>query len=141
MAYLLTVVAASSRVCTPEGSIFDISTQEALDSFTNNCTAANSTVRFGTNYTDSFVLPRITNVTGDIEITASDRLESIEIPDVEYLSGLWVSEALNLARVSLPKVRYIKNVYLNTSAADPVLEFPLLERVDSLLLYGNWSRY
>lgn len=138
---ILTVKDASARVCAPEGAFFNISTQESLDSFTNNCTTVNSTVRFGTNYTDSFVLPNITNVTGDVIITASDRLASIEIPDVEYLSGLWISDALDLARISLPKVRHIKNVYLNTSAAEPVLDFPLLERVDSLLLYGNWSRY
>ncbi|KAL4913679.1 hypothetical protein BDW62DRAFT_205346 [Aspergillus aurantiobrunneus] len=131
---------AFSQICSPEPAYsFDISTQEELDNLSKRCTTLNESAYFYTNYTESFVLSNITHAQRYLTFYPSDIVSSLELPDLEYVESLEINGVRGPGRVSAPRVRSIKHLYLRTYAPETSLDFPLLEHVESLTLHGNWS--
>ncbi|KAL3475404.1 hypothetical protein BJX99DRAFT_229852 [Aspergillus californicus] len=151
---LLIVVAAAvfpavtAQICNPPWGEYGYSymahSQSELDGIAERCTTVNGSVVMGFNYTGSFYLPNVRNITRlfrwamDADLTQMPTPTSVDLPDLEYLgSSMWLNSLPTLRNVSMPR--------LKTAGWDVNMDyvyeadFRSLETAEYLTITGNMS--
>ncbi|KAL1855060.1 hypothetical protein Plec18170_004474 [Paecilomyces lecythidis] len=107
--------AATAQICNPEngyyGPAYIVNTQHDLDTIASTCTIVNGSVVIGTNYTGSFSLPHVQNITGEIRWQSNIYTNSkpvptsVDFPDLDALGGsLYLQGLSSLLSFSAPKL-------------------------------------
>lgn len=101
-----------------------------------------------TNFTGPFILPNITNITGNIildwwDFKPTPNVTAIVLPDLQYLGrGIGV---LNLAEtlesVQFPKLEFIRSLSLLQYPDGASVNFSSLKTTERLRLEGNYTQY
>ncbi|KAL4922056.1 hypothetical protein BDW62DRAFT_172899 [Aspergillus aurantiobrunneus] len=141
--------AATAQLCTPllgsYGYTYIVENQSEVDEIAAHCTTVNGGIMIAPNYTGSFFLPNVRNLTnglgwfrviGDPETEATP--VSVELPDLEYAgSDLSLNGLPTLRNVSMPRLKTVSR-HLN---ADYVYEadFRALETAEYVAITGNMS--
>lgn len=127
---------------------YDISTafssQDDLDSRLAGCTTINGWLHISLNYTGSFVLSNITNISGGISTYGgsgnSTALTSIEANDLISIDELTIFNVPALNNVSFPNLESIRQLSVSLTNIDGELHFPSLKNATIVLLNGPISR-
>ncbi|KAL4744264.1 hypothetical protein BDW72DRAFT_209140 [Aspergillus terricola var. indicus] len=118
-----------TQVCTPEtlygyDYAYYIANQSTLDNIASECTSINGSIRISNNYTGSFYLPNIRNISGDIQWYADSSnfyeyehsigrydtspVNSVSFPDLEHIDGsLDLQYLYDLRNISAPKLSMV----------------------------------
>jgi hypothetical protein len=86
-----------------------------LDEIAEHCTTVNGSIVMAYNYTGSFYLPKVRNITslfrwvfGKNDINKEPTPTSVNPPDLEYLgSSLWLNGLRTVRNVSMPKLKTV----------------------------------
>jgi hypothetical protein len=108
-----------AQICTPDYDdhgrrAYIVNTQSDLDMIAAECTTVNGSISVGTNYTGSFSLPNVRNIS-NIWWEESRPLASyipaptsMDLPDLEVLGyGLYLDGLPTLANFSAPKLKTV----------------------------------
>ncbi|KAL3440342.1 hypothetical protein BJX65DRAFT_35063 [Aspergillus insuetus] len=116
---------------------YTVRTQNEVNTLARNCTEIVGELGL-VDWSGSLTLPNITRV-GTITLY-SGNVSSVDLPELEYLGGnLILTDLPTLSRVSLPKLEYIKGLYLDLVGDAPELQIPRLANASSVHLRGNFS--
>ncbi|KAH8431702.1 uncharacterized protein LDX57_009357 [Aspergillus melleus] len=138
-----------SQECTPpnELSWFNVTDQRYIDALSSSCTTMIGALMIATNFTGPFILPNITNITGEImldwwDFKPTPNVTVIDLPDLQYMqSDIQVGSLANtLERISLPKLEYLRSMHLKQYIDHAKLDFSGLKKADRLFLRGNYSK-
>jgi hypothetical protein len=131
---------ASAQVCDLDPNYYYIDRPEQLEELSRNCTTLDGWIYAQDNFTGSFTLPGVTNITGALTLNgrAAPGLTSIELPDLEFAYDLRLYGVQN---VSLPRLSEVKLGLEISSQSDGTYNFPSLISADRISLSGNLSRY
>ncbi|KAL4882504.1 hypothetical protein BJY04DRAFT_41768 [Aspergillus karnatakaensis] len=110
------------------------STQEALDLFAGCTTIIGGGVDLSRNFTGTFSLPGVTNITGTIGGGSDTGELTIEMPDLQYLGGLYTSYT-NMSRISFPELRTIGNSWLTLDRGNENIEILLPKLTSATRIY------
>ncbi|PYH47099.1 uncharacterized protein BP01DRAFT_364113 [Aspergillus saccharolyticus JOP 1030-1] len=114
-----------------------IYSQAQLDQLTQNCTQLHGDLVVGTNYTGSFIVHNVTNITSSIGLNNSTTgLTSLEAPDLValYSAGFYCPSSLR--SISLPRLETAEVLTVKAGSAITV-STPSLRNVSYLNLYGS----
>lgn len=119
--------------------------QDQLDSRLAGCTSIDGWLNIAHNYTGSFVLNNITNITGGIGTYDENRedltaLTSIQANGLISIQELRIYRVLTLKNVSFPNLKSIDNLKLDLTSDDGELYFPSLENANTVSIYGPISK-
>ncbi|EEP75974.1 predicted protein [Uncinocarpus reesii 1704] len=137
--------AAVAELCTPTsgdyGRVFYVYSQSDLDTIAAKCTTVDGSIFIGTNYTGSFRLPNVRNITSAFQQEPSfphksdPAPTSIDIPDLEYLGGSLIVDFPTVAKLSAPK---LKKVHWELRVQDvATVDFRSLEEARYISVSGN----
>lgn len=138
-----------AQICTPNygtnGYAYTVTTQSELDMIATECTTVNGSIIIGTNYTGSFSLPNVRNITSQFWMEgrpislSTSAPASIDIPDLEFLGdGLFLRDLQILTNFSAPKLRTVRLVTMDHAQS---VDLRSLEGAESLDIIGNITRY
>ncbi|RAL14531.1 uncharacterized protein BO97DRAFT_272057 [Aspergillus homomorphus CBS 101889] len=106
---------AAGQVCRPPrgqyGYIYYARNQSSLDTIARNCTTVDGSIVIATNFTGSFYLPNVRNITGLIRdeweiYSAGPTPTSISLPDLEFMgSDMDLQRMSSLTSVSAPNLK------------------------------------
>ncbi|GAD98404.1 conserved hypothetical protein [Paecilomyces variotii No. 5] len=109
--------AATAQTCTPDrgyyGYAYIVNAQSDLDTIASKCTTVNGSVVIGTNYTGSFSLPHVQNLTGEFRwesnlANTTPAPTSVDLPDLEFVgSSLDLQGLSSLLSFSAPKLKTV----------------------------------
>ncbi|KAL5041446.1 hypothetical protein BDW71DRAFT_167529 [Aspergillus fruticulosus] len=148
-----------AQVCTPESLYgydyaYYVTNQSTLDTIASECTSINGSILISYNYTGSFYLPSIRNITGDVQWYAdslysyeyegfSNRyvtspVNSISLPDLEHIDGdLKLQHLYDLRNISAPKLSSVgHSVYVDYAYN---VDLRSLQDAEYVSIYGNLS--
>jgi hypothetical protein len=142
---LLNPTVITAQVC-PGIGYPRVASQDDLDTIAQSCTTIDGSFYISQNYTGSFALNNITNITG--EVRGADlihrrilQLTSFELPDLEHVSRLSVHFEPSLEKWSLPKLSYANEISVTIPSELDSLEFPAPTEVGTTQIRGNLTRY
>ncbi|RJE26178.1 hypothetical protein PHISCL_01528 [Aspergillus sclerotialis] len=138
---------AAAQICNPPygkfGHYYWVDRQSALDGIAEHCITVNGSIIITHNYTGSFYLPNIRNITGVLRwdiysFDTAPTLPSVELPDLEHMGDdLMLSGIPTLRNVSMPKLKTVRSDisidYIHGA------DFRSLEKAKSIELKGNMS--
>ncbi|KAL4969434.1 uncharacterized protein BDV14DRAFT_165935 [Aspergillus stella-maris] len=138
---------AAARDCRPDDASYDIHSQDQLDELSNDCTTINGGIRILNNYTGSFVLNNVVNITSlraedptDDNDNPNSELTSIELPDLQYVNRLLDIQTRPVTRLSLPRLRSV-NESLHVAIRDEgEVRLPALSEAGDITVEGNITR-
>ncbi|RAH68451.1 uncharacterized protein BO66DRAFT_472660 [Aspergillus aculeatinus CBS 121060] len=113
-----------------------IYTQDQLDQLTQNCTTLYGDLVVGSNYTGSFIVHNLTNITSSLSVQNSTGLTSLEAPDLISLYVAGFSYASSLRSISLPQLQTAE-VFTVKSRTPLTVSAPNLRNVSYLNLLGS----
>ncbi|KAL4769863.1 hypothetical protein BDW60DRAFT_218634 [Aspergillus nidulans var. acristatus] len=131
-----------------------VANQSNLDTIASECTSINGSILISYNYTGSFYLPSIRNITGDVQWHAdstssyeswgsADRyvtspVDSISLPDLEHIDGdLKLQHLYDLRNISAPKLSSVgRSVYVDYAYN---VDLRSLQGAEYVSIYGNLS--
>lgn len=149
-----------AQVCTPESlygydHAYKIADQSTLDTIASECTSINGSIYILSNYTGSFYLPNIRNISGDVHwyadtsylyesvdstarpVTSSG--SSVSFPDLEHINGsLDLQAGYNLRNISAPKLSLVGRLVQVDYAHD--VDLRSLQHAEYASIFGNLSR-
>ncbi|OAX78846.1 hypothetical protein ACJ72_06843 [Emergomyces africanus] len=141
-----TSLTATAKICTPppeRNGLFHVDSQSAVDKLAKRCTTINGSLHIARNYTGSFYLPHVRNISGNIEWghyldSEKPKPSSLNLPDLEYLgSSIPLNGLPTLTILSMPKLKTLGGD-INIDYAHEV-DFRSLETADSVDFKGNIS--
>lgn len=115
-----------------------------MDGIAERCTTINGSLIISHNYTGSFYLPNVRNLTGVLRwdiytFDTEPTLPSVDLPDLEYVGDdLMLSTIPTLRNVSMPKLKTVRSDISVDYIYDA--DFRSLKKVKSIVLNGNMSR-
>jgi hypothetical protein len=132
-----------------------VANQSTLDIIASECTSINGSIRISNNYTGSFYLPNIRNISGDIQWYAdpsnmyeyrhstgrfdTSPVNSISLPDLEHIDGsLDLQYLYDLRNISAPKLSMVGHS-VNVDCAYNV-DLRSLQHAKYAYIFGNISR-
>ncbi|KAL3454194.1 hypothetical protein BJX65DRAFT_85148 [Aspergillus insuetus] len=129
---------ASAQVCDLNPNYYYIDRPEQLEELSRNCTTLHGWLYTQDNFTGSFALPRVTNITGALTLNGrvTPGLTNIELPDLEFAYDLRLYGVQN---VSLPRLSEVELGLEISSRSDGIYNFPSLISADRISLSGNLS--
>ncbi|KAL3454114.1 hypothetical protein BJX65DRAFT_262829 [Aspergillus insuetus] len=121
-----------------------VASQDDLDTIAHSCTTIDGDFYISHNYTGSFVLSNVTNITGQLKGTdykygRALQLTSFELPDLQHVSSLSVRFVPSLEKWSLPQLAYTNELYVTIPSKLENLEFPALTELGTTQIRGNLS--
>ncbi|KAJ5464082.1 hypothetical protein N7475_007217 [Penicillium sp. IBT 31633x] len=141
---LLLFSVASAQVCLLNPYYYYVDDPEQVEELSRNCTVLHGWVYVQDNFTGSFNLPRVTNITGVLSVGNDfpSGLTDVQLPDLEYVRDFRLSGVKN---ASLPRLidNRASSEYLlrNLTATVVDISFPVVERVGAIHLLGNISSF
>ncbi|KAL3432214.1 hypothetical protein BDV09DRAFT_206107 [Aspergillus tetrazonus] len=134
-----------AQVCTPESlygydHAYEIADQSTLDAIASECTSINGSIYILSNYTGSFYLPNIRNISGDVHWYAdtSYLYDSISLPDLEHINGsLNIQAGYNLRNISAPKLSLVGRLVQVDYAHN--VDLRSLQHAEYASIFGNLS--
>ncbi|KAL4790464.1 hypothetical protein BDV19DRAFT_372238 [Aspergillus venezuelensis] len=136
---------AAARDCRPDSS-YDIHSQDQLDELSNDCTTINGDIRILKDYTGSFILNNVVNITSlRTEDSSGDKdpeseLTSIELPDLQYVNRLLNIQARHISRLSLPRLISVNESFHVVMRDEGEVHFPALSEAGDITVEGNMTR-
>jgi hypothetical protein len=149
-----------AQVCTPEplygyDYTYYIANQSTLDTIASECTSINGSIQISSNYTGSFYLPNIQNISGDVHWYAdtsylfesadsatrsvTSSVNSISFPDLEHINGsLDLQYCYDLRNISAPKLSLVGHSVQVDYAHD--VDLRSLQHAEYASIFGNLSR-
>ncbi|RAL07791.1 uncharacterized protein BO97DRAFT_408705 [Aspergillus homomorphus CBS 101889] len=114
-----------------------IYSQDQLDALTRNCTRLYGDLVVGSNYTGSFIMHNLTNLTSSISVLNSTTgLTSLEAPDLVTIYGAEFTYPSSLQSISLPRLETA--VFITIEGRSPItVSIPNLRNVSYLDLSGS----
>jgi hypothetical protein len=134
---------------------FSVETQVAFDATLGNCTTIIGSVFISPNYTGSFIMNNVTNMTqaistyGSVELDTnystwiatdpSPLLTSLQADSLVFLQELTISGVQGLNSISMAKLEFVDllTVYSNPTMS---LNFPRLKNSTGIQIQGGYSR-
>ncbi|KAF9885249.1 hypothetical protein FE257_000609 [Aspergillus nanangensis] len=139
-------VVISAQECDPNqmdplsngSGVWTISSQDQLESISNSCSTMVGDINIASNYTGSFILPRVSNITGVIsDIGLENNLTSIELLDAAFLGGFDLTDH-NYLSISGPNVTEVGRIDIANGLSVSV-SLPRLGTVAEISLSGGFS--
>ncbi|KAL4765034.1 uncharacterized protein BDW70DRAFT_147337 [Aspergillus foveolatus] len=148
-----------AQVCTPESLygydyIYYIANQSTLDTIASECTSINGSIHISSDYTGSFYLPNIRNISGDIywsadaayvyatvdstarPVTSSGN--SVSFPDLEHIDGsLNLESYFYTKNISAPKLSLVGRSVQVDYAYD--VDLRSLQHAEDASFFGDLS--
>jgi hypothetical protein len=135
-------MAITSKEC--DVGTLQLSSQEEVNRMVGGCITIRGGISISKNYTGSFVLPGVQNITDGLGTiwqpkTDTPSLTSVTLDDLVYADDLYFEGATALESVHLPSLQSVKSIEVN-SRSPLSLSLPSLVNAASILLVGNFSR-
>ncbi|OQE92449.1 hypothetical protein PENNAL_c0007G08814 [Penicillium nalgiovense] len=137
---LLLFSVASAQVCLLNPyRYYVVDGPEQVEELSRNCTVLDGWVYVQDNFTGSFNLPRVTNITGVLSIGnyLPSGLTDVQLPDLEYVRDFRLSGVKN---ASLPRLSVVEDSVKIRSPSNGRYHFPSLTAVERISVSGNLSR-
>ncbi|KAL5333083.1 hypothetical protein BJX70DRAFT_79204 [Aspergillus crustosus] len=117
------------------------STQEAHDLFAGCTTIISGSFHLSENFTGTFSLPGVTNITGMIGGGSDTGEVAIEMPDLQYVGG-FSTLSTNMSRASFPELRTIGESWLHLDGNNKNIEisFPKLTTASRIYMSTRFSK-
>ncbi|KKZ67230.1 hypothetical protein EMCG_07080 [[Emmonsia] crescens] len=133
-----------AQICTPNygnnGYVYTVTTQSELDMITTECTTVNGSIIIGANFTGTFSLPNVRNITSQFwaegrGISPSiSTIASVDLPDLEFLGDLFLESRRIVTNFSAPKLKTARLVTMDHAQS---VDLRSLEGAESLDIVGN----
>jgi hypothetical protein len=135
-----------AQICTPEdGYRYLVGRQSDLDEITAKCTTVNGSITMTVNYTGSFYLPNIRNITNGLWWSLTEfknetpKTTSIDLPDLEFLGGsLEFNDISTLQSFTAPKLETVE--WAANIQCTQEVDLRSLVDLEYLTITGNVSR-
>jgi hypothetical protein len=135
-----------AQTCTPEdGYRYLVGRQSDLDEITAKCTTVNGSITMTVNYTGSFYLPNIQNITSGLWWSLTEfknetpKTTSIDLPDLEFLGGsLEFNDISTLQSFTAPKLETVE--WAANIQCTQEVDLRSLVDLEYLTITGNVSR-
>lgn len=137
---LLLFSVASAQVCLLNPYYYYVDDPEQVEELSRNCTVLHGWVYVQDNFTGSFNLPRVTNITGVLSVGNDfpSGLTDVQLPDLEYVRDFRLSGVKN---ASLPRLSVVEESVKIRSPSNGRYHFPSLITVERISVSGNLSGY
>ncbi|RMJ23437.1 hypothetical protein PHISP_05690 [Aspergillus sp. HF37] len=131
-----------TQMCTPDYGVYYVNAQSDLDTIAAECTTVNGSIVLGNNYTGSFSLPNVQNITHRIQADYRPYFPaptSMDLSDLEFLGdSLSLSYLSTLANLSAPKLKTVgSDIWLGYVQT---VNLRSLEEADQIYMCGNITR-
>jgi hypothetical protein len=131
---------ALAQICMLDPYDYYVDRPEQVEALSRNCTTLQGWVYVQDNFTGSFNLPSVTNISGGLSVGnyLPSGLTDIQLPDLEHVGGFQLS---GVKSASLPRLSVVEQSVEIRAPVNGSYHFPSLITVERISISGNLSRY
>ncbi|KAJ0414753.1 hypothetical protein BJY00DRAFT_294536 [Aspergillus carlsbadensis] len=135
---LLLFSVASAQVCELDPYYYNIYRAEQVEELSRNCTTLDGSLIVRDNFTGSFHLPGVTNITGGLDVgnNIPNDITDVQLPDLEYVPEF---RLFGVKNASMPRLSVVEGEVEIRSPSDGRYHFPSLLTVGEISMSGNLS--